>query len=101
MAEDYKDLSRALSITSRISDAETLSQTWLSVAGVAWLSFQAKLNGNFLLYAVYKHFSNNLLDQLILFLSTQNLAYLSTMIHTSHRNLNLQTHLLLTILCKN
>jgi hypothetical protein len=28
-------------ITFRISDAETLSQTWLSVAGVAWLSFQA------------------------------------------------------------
>jgi hypothetical protein len=38
--------------TFLISDAETLSQTWLSVAGVAWLSFQAKLNGNFLLYVV-------------------------------------------------
>jgi hypothetical protein len=36
-------------ITFRIADAETLSQTWLSVAGVAWLSFQAKLYGNFLL----------------------------------------------------
>ena len=39
-------------ITFRISDAEILNQTWLSCVGVAWLSFQAKLNGIFLLYEV-------------------------------------------------
>lgn len=32
-------------LTSPISDTETLSQIWPSVAGIAWLSFQIKLNG--------------------------------------------------------
>jgi hypothetical protein len=45
-------MKHAFLLTFRISDAETLSQTWLSVAGVAWLSFQAKLNEIFLLVGV-------------------------------------------------
>jgi hypothetical protein len=50
-----------LRITFRIYDAETLSQTWLSGVGLAWLFFQAKLNGNFLLYVVLvTHFKKSL-----------------------------------------
>jgi hypothetical protein len=42
-------LTLELHITSRAQDAEKLSATALGFAGVAWLSIQAKLDGNFLL----------------------------------------------------
>jgi hypothetical protein len=46
-------------ITFLIPDTDTLSQTWLSVADVAWLSSQAKLDGNFLLVDVSGHLLSN------------------------------------------
>jgi hypothetical protein len=49
----YHSTPLKLHISFRISDAETLRQNWLSVAGVAWLSFQAKVDGNFLLGVVF------------------------------------------------